>query len=175
MFTNTVRGKIQNAPKCYQMIPNAPKILRACIIPCEISLPNYPNYSQILPECIQIPPHATKWSQMLPCLYDTICHMGLCSQMYPIASKYSHMLPKTPTCIQILPNALKIYTNSSKCFQMISNTLSKSSGRQNPPTPASVRRCQTRACRIWPEPELKDPTSSIIWTRHFSKSLLFCF
>ena len=32
---------------------------------------------------------------------------------------------------------------------------SKSSGRQNRPTPASVRRCQIRECRIWPEAERK--------------------
>ena len=34
----------------------------------------------------------------------------------------------------------------------------RSSSVQNPPTPASVRRCQIRECRIWHEPELKDPT-----------------
>ena len=34
---------------------------------------------------------------------------------------------------------------------------SKSTGRQKPPTPASVRRCQTRECRVWPKPELSLP------------------
>ena len=36
-------------------------------------------------------------------------------------------------------------------------TPSKSRGRQNPSTPASVRRCQISECRIWQEPELNEP------------------
>ena len=44
----------------------------------------------------------------------------------------------------------------AKMFDL--GTPSKSSGCQNPPTPAGVRRCRIREDRIWPEPELKEPT-----------------
>ena len=104
MFTHSLKCIKQNASKCYQMIPNAHESFRACMIPCEISSTHDTKYAQTPPEYIQIPPNATKYSQMLPCLYDKIWDFApKCIQMPPGVPKCYQTLPSAPRCSKVLP------------------------------------------------------------------------